>query len=428
MSYQEVRNFIELMRELGFQRKISLENFRTPNFLLVAEILFWMVQKYDPTAQIADSIEDEKDRVNFINCVTQLFAVKARLKLIPKRLYEANGAAVKEMLKVASMLSKAVNYSANDEESISSDFNLSSKLFDLKQARQMAKDITEIGAKLFDMMDKEVDLQVSRNNALEFLDSLSKNLDSNKEQEYIEKCIMDIISTQKESVSQMEKMYENLKQDEENLELKIKRKSDELERAEKRLKSIQNVRPAFMDEYEQLEKELEKLYGIYVERYRNLDYLEHELDIFNDKEQKKRIAAEDALVKMRAKIKIDELKVLKGEKPVDEEEVDEQMKKGLDEMAATKTGFNKKKLQQEVAQDQPADQDGDDGQQDPDDDKDNIDRDDDVEGDDGQPVDEEELARRQAELEMQGEGEGEPRPDENTDSEVMQEDEPDNDF
>ena len=426
MSYREVRNFIELMRELGFQRRISLENFKSPNFLLVAELLYWMVQKYDPSTQISDNIDEEKDRVNFINSICQLFAVKARLKLNPRKLYEANGYAIREMLKIATMLSKAITYSATDEESISSDFNLSGKLFDLKQARQMAKDITDIGAKLFDKMDKETDLQVARTKALDFLDSLSKNLDSNKEQEYIERCIKDIISTQKESVSQMEKMYENLKQDEESLEQKIKRKSDELERAEKRLKSIQNVRPAFMDEYEQLEKELEKLYSIYVERYRNLDYLEHELDIYNQKEQKKREIAEKALEEMRKKIKQDELSVLKGEKPVNESEVDQQMMKGLDEMANTKTGFHKKVPA--AVEEKPSEEDqNQDKKEEQDDEQEQNEGEMDGQEDDDrqQQMEDDENQEMQRQEDMQGEDDEQ---EDNNDSEAMQDEEPDNDF
>uniref|UniRef100_A0A3Q2YWK4 Uncharacterized protein n=1 Tax=Hippocampus comes TaxID=109280 RepID=A0A3Q2YWK4_HIPCM len=31
-----------MMRALGFPRLISVENFRTPNFTLVAEILIWL--------------------------------------------------------------------------------------------------------------------------------------------------------------------------------------------------------------------------------------------------------------------------------------------------------------------------------------------------------------------------------------------------
>jgi len=50
------------------------------------------------------------------------------------------------------------------------------------------------------------------------------------------------------------------------------------------LKTLSNVKPAFMDEYDRLERELEKLYNVYLDKFRNLDYLEHELDVFNSEE------------------------------------------------------------------------------------------------------------------------------------------------
>jgi clusterin-associated protein 1 len=45
------------------------------------------------------------------------------------------------------------------------------------------------------------------------------------------------------------------------------------------------VKPAFMDEYDRLEAELERLYQVYVEKYRNLDYLEHQLGDYNRNEE-----------------------------------------------------------------------------------------------------------------------------------------------
>ena len=44
--------------------------------------------------------------------------------------------------------------------------------------------------------------------------------------------------------------------DEANLEAKIEKKRQDLERNQQRLKSLTTVRPAFMDEYEQIEGEL----------------------------------------------------------------------------------------------------------------------------------------------------------------------------
>ena len=101
MSYRELRNFCEIMRSLGYHRNISIENFREPNFELVADVLYWFALRYDPKADISDNIEDEKDRVLFIRSVCHLFASKARITLNPKKLYEAQGYAVKEMLKIA---------------------------------------------------------------------------------------------------------------------------------------------------------------------------------------------------------------------------------------------------------------------------------------------------------------------------------------
>lgn len=62
------------------------------------------------------------------------------------------------------------------------DFNTSSKLHNLKAARQLATEITESGARLFDLLGNERELKGSRDKALEFLDSISRNLDSNSEQ------------------------------------------------------------------------------------------------------------------------------------------------------------------------------------------------------------------------------------------------------
>lgn len=46
------------------------------------------------------------------------------------------------------------------------------------------------------------------------------------------------------------------------------------------------MRPSFLDEYEELEKEYQKQYDIFVERYRNVDYLEHEAAVVCEKAEK----------------------------------------------------------------------------------------------------------------------------------------------
>lgn len=259
---------------------------------------------------------------------------KARIKLNPKKLYEANGYAVKELLKVATMLNKAMNASAVDEDDIvsSNDFNMDSKLRNLKQARSLANEITETGAKLFDSLGKENDLRESREKALEFLDSISRNLGSNTEQEYIEKCIRDLVGGQSQQMDQMNEMIANLRQDEKELENKIQRRAAELDRTDKRLKGIEQVRPEFMDEYEKLEQEIERYYSQYVEKFRNLDYLENQLDEYNKREIEKKKENQKALRKIQEKYKVEEYKTF------NEGNEDGNM---MNEMGSTRTGFNK---------------------------------------------------------------------------------------
>ena len=57
-----------------------MDNFRTPNFPLVAEILTWLVKRYDPTSDLPTDIDSEQDRVIFIKSTAQ-FMVSMEYKL-----------------------------------------------------------------------------------------------------------------------------------------------------------------------------------------------------------------------------------------------------------------------------------------------------------------------------------------------------------
>ncbi|CAD8044187.1 unnamed protein product [Paramecium primaurelia] len=280
MSYRELRNFCEQMRALGYHRIISMENFRRPNFELVADILYWLALKYDPNTDISDNIDEERHRVEFIKQVTTLFVSKARLKINPKRLYMADVYAVQEILKISTFLYKAQISSPAEEDEVH-DFSLPSKLSNIKSHKVLAQEITDLATRLYDQLGKEDEVRVAREKALQFLSNVSRSGNSQSEQSYIQKCIQTILKQQEQSIEDMSKYVSGLEREQKQIEEKIKRKTKELEQAEKRLKGMTSVKPAYQEEYDRQEYELEKLYQIYVEKFRNLVYLEHVLDAQN---------------------------------------------------------------------------------------------------------------------------------------------------
>ncbi|KAI1896221.1 hypothetical protein AGOR_G00092570 [Albula goreensis] len=308
MSFRDLRNFTEMMRALGYPRLISMENFRSPNFTLVAEILIWLVKRYEPQMDIPSDVESESDRVFFIKAVAQFMATKAHIKLNTKRLYQADGYAVKEMLKITSVLYSAMktkemaSSDKPEEDSSKFKFDLGSKIADLKAARQLASEITSKGASLYDLLGKEVDLREMRTAAI------ARPLEINETEKALRAAIKDVL----ENVQRTTDMLNNVSSDESSLEAKIEKKKQELERNQKRLQTLQSVRPAFMDEYEKIEEDLQRQYEIYVEKFRNLSFLEQQLEDYHRLEQERFEEAENSLRMMQHKLREEERSLVRS--------------------------------------------------------------------------------------------------------------------
>ncbi|XP_049273866.1 clusterin-associated protein 1 isoform X8 [Rhipicephalus sanguineus] len=226
-------------------------------------------------------------------------ATKAHLKLNTRKLYMADGYAVKELLKITALLYDAMRAKAGDEDSSGADrtvsmpyqnYDATSKFSDLKMTRQLASEITQQGAVLYDRLAKEAELKEIRTA------TLSKQLEITD----IEKCLQDAIKAVVEQTSELQRRIESVASDEANLEAKIEKKKAELERNQKRLATLRAVRPAFMDEYERIEEELSQVYATYVVKIRCLAYLEEQLEEL-EKAQKIEFAVREQRMKTAAR-------------------------------------------------------------------------------------------------------------------------------
>ncbi|RLN46694.1 hypothetical protein BBJ29_001412 [Phytophthora kernoviae] len=328
MSFRELRNLTEMMRALGYPRPISVENFRTPNFELVSDLLYWMVKKYDPSSSVTEEIDTEEDRVQFLTQIATEVLAKARIRLNPKKLYAADGFAVKELIKLARVLYEAsrIDLAAqqepdDDDDEVSVKSLLGSRVKDPKATRQLASDITQSGAKLYDLLETELDVRDARQQAIRFLDALSTNNENSSEQKFLERSIQEILTNLNENVELTERQVVELEAEEKALAAKIKKAQTDLERSEKRLKSLQHVRPAFMDEYEKLEKELER-----------------------HREMKKLAENDRSLKKLQKKFRDDELAILRGEQE------DQNESSMLDAMETSNNNRHSSKARQGVAE------------------------------------------------------------------------------
>ena len=109
-----------------------------------------------------------------------------------------------------------------------------------------------------------------------------------------------IVKACRNEQEKIKQRLENIHADEKNLDEKIEKKKADLERNRKRLGTLRDVRPAYMDDYEQYEKELEVLYQEYLIKFRIQAYLEQQLDDYNQIEQEK---FEDSTRRMQMSIK-----------------------------------------------------------------------------------------------------------------------------
>ncbi|KAK0405784.1 hypothetical protein QR680_018193 [Steinernema hermaphroditum] len=267
MSYREVRNVTEMLRALAYPRLVSIENFRTPNFKLVAEILEWVAHRFDPTARLNFNLENQGERVLFVKTVVLLLLQRARVKLNPRKLYQADGYAAQELHVVLKILYDATLEKPAEENSSEWTImksKINAKRQEISRIRQLASQIPQSGAALFDLLNKEVVAKDKRSRAL----TNSLNLSD------VESNIRSLVTSAVDSFKAVEDKLANINNDEQALDTKIERRKKEYEQLEKRLAKLQSFRPQYMDDYEKYEQTLKGLYELYVIKFRNLTYME----------------------------------------------------------------------------------------------------------------------------------------------------------
>lgn len=266
MSFRDLRCLTENLRVLGYPNIVSLDSFREPNFKLVAELLIWLTSVYEPRVNIPTSIESEHDRISLIKTVSQIFITKQHIKLNTKKLYQADGYAVKELLKLINALVEASKAPATLDCVKVLDSNLKSS--QLKGMRERVNKISKSGIALHEALGMDIRWRSARHEAA--LNQLELG--------EIEKSLKAAIKVSEKVTKQSMTKLNGVGDDEKTIQAKIEKKQAELERNQKRLRQLKQLRPAYQDELEELETDLKTLYDEYCVKFRNSIYLESLLE------------------------------------------------------------------------------------------------------------------------------------------------------
>lgn len=288
-----------ILKVLGYSKFVSFESFRKPNFKLIADILYWLCLKLEPATTINTSINGETDRVIFVKSTVSLLILHTRVVLNPLNLYYADHRAIVELLKLLEIFHRGYKADSSSND-IVSEFSLPSK-FDKRFVKELAKGISESGLKIYELLDKEQELKNKRENSLVTLETVLK--DYNESNTSVNSHVHNLISKQLKHNSEMEEYYRSLELKEKELLDKIKKRKVELERNEKKFKSISKIKPAYVEELERHEKELERIYQVYLDKVRNLYYLEDLFEKINLRDQDKQGQIKKYLEKMQMTIK-----------------------------------------------------------------------------------------------------------------------------
>mmetsp|Transcript_29510 Transcript_29510/g.85925 ORF Transcript_29510/g.85925 Transcript_29510/m.85925 type:complete len:298 (+) Transcript_29510:735-1628(+) len=202
-----------------------------------------------------------------------------------------------------------------DETSISqASSQLSVKLniaADTLAAKQLSVDLEASAERLSALLREEEQWENTRNEALLLLQAEEES--SGEEAGPFGSALTASLDTLQDEVQAMEERVSTLSRSHTDLAAKITKTKKNLFRAEEQEAELETLRPAWQDEYEMLEDELQELHQAYVSRVRNSHYLRKELRKMDRREARDAKRAEATRMELRKNILAEEAEVVEGE-------------------------------------------------------------------------------------------------------------------
>ncbi|XP_031636647.1 clusterin-associated protein 1 [Contarinia nasturtii] len=281
MSYKEVRDLFEYLKILGYPKPLKLTALYTDqgsleNFKLIFDILRWLIDQYEPGTILLGSTDSEMDRTLLVRSTVEFLVVKAGIKLNPMRLYASSMVSAPELLKVVNLIMKRPTLQSQDADVMNenqyrkvAEIDIDDKIKARQRGRELSSELTQIGATLYDLLGKENENQEKRNS------QAGRQMESSN----VGRILSNVIASANVKVSTDKALLDSVLMERQAISAKIERRKADLERLKQRLDTLQKIRPAFSEEFEKAEEELEKLYVEYLTHIRCLDALRAQMSV-----------------------------------------------------------------------------------------------------------------------------------------------------
>ena len=185
---------------------------------------------------------------------------------------------------------------------------------DATDAASITTDINASAQRLSTLLKEEEDhWKDTRTRALRLLQA-EEELPEGEESPF-ESALTTSLTTLQDEVSAMEEGVSTLSRSHADLTAKVAKTKKALIRAQEQEAELEMLRPAWQDEYEMVEDELQELHQAYVSRVRNMHYLQKELKKIDRREARAAKRAEDKRMELRRNILAEEAEVEEEEEP-----------------------------------------------------------------------------------------------------------------
>jgi len=286
LSYPKTQSFIEAFESNSSSSALKFQH--------VTELLFWLTHLYDPTMfsnNFKFHIEEENHRINFINFVVNELNTRDNIQLNSIHLYKADDSAILELNKLISVLYRAISQHDNHERQSGQSIDSIKELTfivdnSIQGMNDCASRMSQLGMSIDPMSLVYLKSQISSctyhfQKILSAYDSVAR-VQTHVASDNLQRDIVHLLDAVSHDENLEKKKCRRLALEEEDILERINKTSTELISKRRQLESLQGTQPVFMDEYNEVEKELQEYYRMFVTNLKNIYFLKEELDLHND--------------------------------------------------------------------------------------------------------------------------------------------------